>query len=139
MLIRKVIKWAVLLLLLIAAVGGYAVLKTWKDRNALVLEGIRTEFAKKAPDWDVGVGDAKIVNLRGRVWLGEIVIKPLGRVRHQADPVRQEGHTRPRAGGRDTQGRAIGGRGDGDRNRLGPDRHSGAPRCRHGRQSIRSW
>ncbi len=78
MLIRKVIQWAVLLLLLIAAVGGYAVLRTWKQRNALLLDGIRTEIATKAPDWDVVVGDAKIVNLRGRVRLTDIVIKPRG-------------------------------------------------------------
>ena len=35
--------------------------------------------------------------------------KPLDRIRHQADPVRQEGHSRPRAGGRDAQGRPSAG------------------------------
>jgi ATP-dependent Lon protease len=60
--------------------------------------------------------------------------EPLGRIRHQADPVRQEGHSRPRAGGRYAQGRALGGRGHGDGHRFRLDRHSGAPRCRHDRR-----
>ena len=49
-------------------------------------------------------------------------------VRHQADAVREARHPRARAGGCDPEGRPVRGRGDGDLDRVDPDRHSGAAR-----------
>ncbi len=57
-----------------------------------------------------------------------------GRLRHRAAAVRQEGHPRARAGGGDPEGRPVGGCRHGDRDRVGDDRHSGAPRRRHDRR-----
>ena len=57
-----------------------------------------------------------------------------GRLRHRAAVLRQEGHPRARAGGGDPEGRPVGGRRHGDGDRLGDDRHPGAPRRRHDRR-----
>ena len=46
----------------------------------------------------------------------------------------QARHPRPRAGGRDAQGRPVGRRRHGDVDRLGADRHPGPPRRRHDRR-----
>ena len=54
------------------------------------------------------------------------VRSPCDQLRHQADAVREARHPRPRAGRRDAQGRAVGGRRHGDLDRLGADRHPGA-------------
>ena len=56
------------------------------------------------------------------------------RLRHRAAVLRQEGHPRARAGGGDPEGRSVGRRRHGDGDRLGDDRHPGAPRCRHDRR-----
>ena len=55
-------------------------------------------------------------------------------LRHHADDLREEGHPRPRAGGCDTQGWALGRRRDGDLDRLGADRNSGQARHRDDRR-----
>ena len=57
-----------------------------------------------------------------------------GRLRHRAAVLRQEGHPRARAGGCDPEGRPVGRRRHGQRDRLGDDRHPGAPRRRHDRR-----
>ena len=46
----------------------------------------------------------------------------------------QQRHPRPRARGRDAEGRPVGRRGHGDVDRLGADRHPGPPRRRHDRR-----
>ena len=56
------------------------------------------------------------------------------RLRHPAADLREEGHPRPRAGGRDAQGRPVGRRRHGDLDRLGADRHSGQARHRDDRR-----
>ena len=68
--------------------------------------------------------------------LGGGVLRPLarGRLRHRAADVRQARHPRPRAGGGDPEGRAVGRRRHGHRHRLDDDRHSGAQGCRHDRR-----
>ncbi len=68
--------------------------------------------------------------------LGGGVLCPLarGRLRHRAAAVRQARHPRARAGRRDPEGWAVGGRRHGHRHRFGDDRHSGAPRRRHDRR-----
>ncbi|MCA9027339.1 MAG: hypothetical protein KDA86_19170 [Planctomycetaceae bacterium] len=76
--IRSVIQWTIILLLLIAGVGGYFAQQAWEQKDQLLLEGIRAEVANKAPDWDVGIEDAHIVNLQGQVRLTDISIKPQG-------------------------------------------------------------
>ena len=48
--------------------------------------------------------------------------------RAEAADVRDDRHPRPRARGGDPEGRAVGGHRDGDLDRLGADRHPGAPR-----------
>ncbi|MBX3435961.1 MAG: hypothetical protein KF861_00500 [Planctomycetaceae bacterium] len=78
MLIRKVLKWAALLLLLLAAVGGYAVMRAWERRDAMLLAGIRAEVAQRVPDWDVHIEEAKLLNTRGQVRLREISVRPRG-------------------------------------------------------------
>ena len=62
-----------------------------------------------------------------RIDLGGAVVHqgPCGAVRHQAVDLRAQGHPRPRSRGRDAQGRAVGGRRDGHRDRLDADRHPG--------------
>ena len=57
-----------------------------------------------------------------------------GRLRHRTAAVRQARHPRPRARGRDAQGRAVGGRRHGDGDRVDADRHSGPARHRHDRR-----
>ena len=54
-----------------------------------------------------------------------------GRLRHRTAVVRQARHPRPRAGRRDAEGWTVGGRRHGHGDRLGDDRHPGAPRSRH--------
>ena len=68
--------------------------------------------------------------------LGGGVLRSLPRdhLRHRAANVRPAGHPRPRAGGGDPEGRAVGRCRDGDRHHLGDDRHSGPARCRHDRR-----
>ena len=68
--------------------------------------------------------------------LGGGVLRALarGRLRHRAAAVRQAGHPRARAGRGDPEGRPVGRRRHGHRDRLGDDRHSGAPRRRHDRR-----
>ena len=68
--------------------------------------------------------------------LGGGILCPLAgpRFRRRAAAVRQARHPRPRAGRRNAQGRPVGRRGDGDRDRLDPDRHSGQGRCRDDRR-----
>ena len=61
-------------------------------------------------------------------------VRSRARLRHQAAALRQAGHPCPRAGGRDAEGRPVGGHRDGDRDRLGDDRHSGQEGCRHDRR-----
>ena len=56
------------------------------------------------------------------------------RFRRRAAAVRQARHPRPRAGRGNAEGRPLGRRGDGDRDRLDPDRHPGEGRCRHDRR-----
>ena len=56
------------------------------------------------------------------------------RFRRRAAALRQAGHPRPRARGRDAQGRSVRGRGHGHRDRLGADRNSGQGRCRDDRR-----
>ena len=56
------------------------------------------------------------------------------RFRRRAAAVRQARHPRPRAGRGDPEGRPLGRRGDGDRDRLDPDRHPGQGGCRHDRR-----
>jgi len=48
--------------------------------------------------------------------------------------LRQEGYPRARARRRDAQGWSVGRRRNGDRDRLGDERHSGTPRCRDDRR-----
>ena len=48
--------------------------------------------------------------------------------------LRAQGHPRPRAGGRDPEGRPVGRRRDGDLDRLGADRHPGQARHRDDRR-----
>ncbi len=57
------------------------------------------------------------------------------RFRHRAAAVREAGHPRPRAGGRDPQGRPVGRRRHGDGHRLADDRNSGEARGRHDRRN----
>ncbi len=76
--IRKVIQWTIILLLLIAGAGGYFAQQAWEQKDQMLLDGLRSEVAKKAPDWDVGIKDAHIVNLQGQVRLTDISIKPRG-------------------------------------------------------------
>ena len=68
--------------------------------------------------------------------LGGGLLCPLAghRFRHRAAAVRQARHPRPRAGRCDAEGRPVGRRGDGHRDRLGPDRHPGQGRCRDDRR-----
>ena len=68
--------------------------------------------------------------------LGSRVLRALacGRLRHRAAAVRQARHPRPRAGGRNPEGRPVGRRRHGDGDHLGDDRHPGAPRHRHDRR-----
>ncbi|MGY4294577.1 endopeptidase La [Bradyrhizobium sp. i1.4.4] len=68
--------------------------------------------------------------------LGGGVLRALAcdRLRHRAAAVRPARHPRARAGRRDAEGRSVGGRGDGHRDHLGHDRHSGPPRCRDDRR-----
>jgi ATP-dependent Lon protease len=54
--------------------------------------------------------------------------------RGEAAEVRQDGHPRPRARRRDAQGRAVGGSGDGDLDRVGADADPGAQGHRHDRR-----
>ncbi len=61
------------------------------------------------------------------------------RVRHPLVDVREEGHPRARAGGRDPQGRSLGGRGHGDGDHLRHDRHPRAQGCRHDRRDHAAW
>ena len=56
------------------------------------------------------------------------------RFRHQAAALRQARHPRPRAGGRDAEGRPVGRHRHGDGDRLRHDRHSGPQGCRHDRR-----
>ena len=56
------------------------------------------------------------------------------RFRHRASAVRQAGHSRARARGRDAEGWAVGGRRDGDGDRVDADRDPGAQRYRHDRR-----
>ena len=53
---------------------------------------------------------------------------PVDRLRHRAAEVRQTRHPCPRAGRRNAEGWSVGRCGNGHRNRLGDDRHSGSPR-----------
>ena len=68
--------------------------------------------------------------------LGSGVLRALagGRLRHRAAVVRQARHPRARAGRRDAEGWAVGRRRHGHGDRLGDDRHPGAPRRRHDRR-----
>ena len=59
--------------------------------------------------------------------------------RHRAGAIREEGHSRPRARGRHSQGRAVRGRGDGDGHHLDHDRHSRAQGCGHDRRNYLAW
>ena len=70
---------------------------------------------------------------------GVVCSQPGGRLRHRAAAVRQEGHPRARAGRRDAEGWTLGRRRDGDRDRVGDDRHFGPPRCRHDRRDHAAW
>ncbi len=54
--------------------------------------------------------------------------------RAEAAGVRDDRHPRPRPRGRHPEGRAVGGHRDGDLDRVGPDRHPGAPRRRDDRR-----
>ncbi len=76
--LRSVIQWTIFLLLLIAGAGGYYAHQAWERKDQMLLEGIRSEIARKAPDWDVGIEDAHIVNVQGQVRLTDISIKPRG-------------------------------------------------------------
>ena len=58
----------------------------------------------------------------------------VGRLRHPAVAVREEGHPRARAGGRDAEGRSVCRRRHGDGHHLGDDRHPGAQGCGHDRR-----
>ena len=62
-------------------------------------------------------GDRQSARRDEGIDLGGGVLRPLPRhrFRHQAAALRQEGHPRPRAGGRDAQGRSVGRRRDGRR------------------------
>ena len=57
-----------------------------------------------------------------------------GRFRHRAALVREEGHPRARAGGRDAEGRPLGRRRHGDGHHLDDDRDSGEARRGHDRR-----
>ncbi|MCA9077056.1 MAG: hypothetical protein KDA93_18660 [Planctomycetaceae bacterium] len=74
--IRSVIQWTIVLLLMIAGAGGYFAQQAWERKDQLLLEGIRAELSKKAPDWEVGIEDAHIVNMQGRVKLTNFSIRP---------------------------------------------------------------
>ena len=57
-------------------------------------------------------------------------------LRHRREPVREERHPRPRAGGRDPQGRPVGGRRDVHRAGLAADRPDRAQRHRDDRRDL---
>jgi hypothetical protein len=80
MLFRQVTKWTIVLLLLGAAGGWYAVRQAWERKDALLLEAIRTQVARQAPDWDVDIEEAKIVDMSREfeVRIGGFTIKPRG-------------------------------------------------------------
>ena len=67
---------------------------------------------------------------------GGRILCPLAsdRFRHRAAVLRQAGHPRPRAGGRDPEGRTVGRCRHGHGDRLGADRHSGPQGRRHDRR-----
>ena len=78
---------------------------------------------------DEGIGS-------GRGILREVARR---RIRHQADLVRAQGHPRARAGRRDAEGWTLRRRRDGDDDRVGADRHSGASRCCDDRRGHAAW
>ena len=71
------------------------------------------------------LGDVMKESVAGRVQLRQ---GARAQLRHQAEPVRAQGHPRPSARRRGAQGRAVGGHRHGHRDRLDADRRAGAAR-----------
>lgn len=77
MTIRKTTKWLFILVLLIAAIGGWFAFKLWNESNERIRIAILAKCEELVPDWDVTLGRARF-DWNRRVHLYDFTLRAKG-------------------------------------------------------------